>query len=218
MFDTRFDIPVTMVTAVRFGSTDLDRYNVLIIAGSPEITAAGIENIRTWNRKGGTIIAYESGNSWLARNKLAEIEFAPQPSGKKTDGIYVNRSADSQVQLIPGSIFETKLDLSHPLCYGYTRAALPVFKSTTTAAKKDPNIYNNPIVYTASPLLSGYCTQENIDRIKNSAFVSVHGSRIISIYDNTNFRAIWYGTSKVFMNAVFFGQILGGRGGNEAGE
>jgi hypothetical protein len=212
MLDTRFNIPVTMVTAVKFGSTDLDRYNVLIVTGSPEISATGIESLRVWNRKGGTIIAFENGNSWLAKNKLAEIEFIPQSASKKADGIYINRSGDNQVQLIPGSIFEVKLDLSHPLCYGYTRSTLPVFKSTTTVAKKDPNIYNNPIVYTASPLLSGYCTNENTDRIKNSAFASLHGSRIISIYDNTNFRAIWYGTNKIFMNAVFFGQIMGGRG------
>jgi len=31
---------------------------------------------------------------------------------------------------------------------------------------------------------------------------------VISLYDNTNFRAYWYGTNKVFMNAVFFGQII----------
>ena len=94
---------------------------------------------------------------------------------------------------------------------------LPVFKSGTSVAKKDPNIYNNPVVYTSDPLLSGYCTKENIDRIKGSAFTSVHGSRIISIYDNTNFRAIFYGSNKIFLNAVFFGQLLG-RTGYEYGD
>jgi hypothetical protein len=85
---------------------------------------------------------------------------------------------------------------------------LPVFKTGTNAASKDTNVYNNPVNYTLSPLLSGYCTRENIDRIKGTSFASVHGKRIISIYDNTNFRAIWYGTNKIFMNAVFFGQLL----------
>jgi hypothetical protein len=219
MFDTRFQIPVTMTTPDRFTSMNLDRYNVLIITGSPDISANGTENIKAWNRKGGTIIAYESGNNWLARNKLAEIEFIPAAGNKRSSGVYANRSGDNQVQLIPGSIFEVKLDLTNPLCYGYNRATLPVFKSTATAVKKDPGIYNNPLIYTANPLLSGYCTKENIERIKNSSFVSVHGNRIISIYDNTNFRAIWFGTSKIFMNAVFFGQIMGGggRGGMDIG-
>jgi hypothetical protein len=208
MLDTRFKIPVTMITPSRFSSADLDRYNVLIITGSPDINSEGIENIRVWNRNKGTIIGYENGNSWLAKNKFAEIEFVTAVTEKKKNGIYLNKTADSQVQQIPGSIFQTKLDLTHPLCYGYIRDIMPVFKSTATVAKNDPNIYNNPIRYTNAPLLSGYCTKENIERIKVTPFASVHGTRVISLYDNTNFRAYWYGTNKVFMNAIFFGQII----------
>lgn len=208
MMDTRFNIPLTMVTSNRLGSINLDRYNVLIITGSPDVSQAGIENIRSWNRKGGTIIGFDRGNNWLSANKLAEIEFLPAVVSKKKDGIFENRGADNQVQLIPGSIFETKLDLTHPLCFGYTRNILPVFKSGTSVAKKGEDIYNNPISFTGNPLLSGYCTPENIERVKNSAFASVHRNRVISLYDNTNFRAIWYGTSKIFMNALFFGQIM----------
>ena len=208
MLDTRYKMPVTLINASSFGSVDLKRYNVIIITGSPDIGPSGIENIRRWNREGGTIIGYESGNNWLERNKLAEIEFIQTVRNSNSEGVYVNRSVDSQVHLIPGSIFETKLDLSHPLCFGYTRELLPVFKSTTSAAKKNTSIYNNPIVYTNNPLLSGYCTEENIERLKGSAFASVNGNRIISLYDNTNFRAVWYGTNKIFMNAVFFGQIV----------
>lgn len=217
MLDTRFRMPVTMITASRFSSVDLNRYNVLVIAGAPDLSATAIENLRTWNRMGGTIIGYEGGNNWLSRVKLAEIEYIPAPASRIKEGRYVDRSVNSSAAGIPGSIFETRLDLTHPLCYGYTRDRMPIFKSGTSVAKKNPGIYNNPIVYTADPLLSGYCTKPNIDRIKGAPFASVHGSRIISLYDNTNFRAIWYGTSKVFMNALFFGQLLG-RSGSDYGE
>lgn len=217
LLDTRFKIPVTMIIASRFATVDLGRYNVLIIAGSPDISDTCIENIRTWNRRGGTIIGYEGGNQWLSRNKLAEIEFVPSPSSKQKDGKYADRSVSAQARQIPGTIFETRLDLTHPLCYGYTRDRLPVFKTGTMAAKKDVNIYNNPVVYTSSPLLSGYCTKDNLDIVKDAPFASVHGSRIISLYDNTNFRAIWYGTNKIFINAMFFRQLLG-RSGYEYGD
>ncbi len=217
MLDTRFKMPVTMITASRFNNADLGRYNVLVIAGSPDLSASGIENIRNWNRTGGTIIGYEGGNNWLTRVKLADIEYLPSAPSRIREGRYTDRSVNSQAAGIPGSIFETRLDLTHPLCYGYTRDRMPIFKSGTAVAKKDPGIYNNPINYTTDPLLSGYVTKPNLDRIKGAPFASVHGSRIISLYDNTNFRAIWYGTSKVFMNAVFFGQLLG-RSGSEYGE
>lgn len=208
LLDSRFGIPVTLIPASRFASADLERYNTVIITGSPDVGNAGIDRLRDWNRLGGILIGYESGNIWLSKNKLADIEFVPEVSDKKKEGIYRNRSADRQTQLIPGTIFETRLDLTHPLCFGYTRSKLPIFKSTVTVAKSDPDIYGNPIVFTDNPLLSGYCTSENIDRIKGSPFVSVHRNRVISIYDNTNFRAIWYGTSKVFLNALFFGKII----------
>jgi hypothetical protein len=209
LLDSRFGIQISLITPSRFSNIDLDRYNVVIVAGSPDISQQGIENLRTWNRRGGTIIAVENGNSWLVKNKLAEIDFVPKANSKIKNGVYLNRANDNQAQLIPGSIFETKLDLTHPLCYGYDRAVLPVFKSSETVASKDQNAYNNPVVYTSDPLLSGYCTKANTDRIKGSAFASVHGSRVISLYDDPNFRAIWYGTSKIFLNAIFFGQIIG---------
>ena len=28
--------------------------------------------------------------------------------------------------------------------------------------------------------------------------------------DNTNFRAFWYGTNKMFLNAIFYGDIIKG--------
>jgi len=208
LLDYRFHMPVTMISASRFGSVSLDRYNVIIITGSPAISSSGIENLKAWNSKGGTIIGFESGNNWLAKNKFTDIDFVPEPSETRKEGIYINRSDDRQAQQIPGSIFQTRLDLSHPLCFGFTRDLLPVFKSTTSVAKNDQNIYNNPIKYTDDPLLSGYCTGANIGRIKGSPFASVHGTRIISLYDNTNFRAVWYGTNKVFLNAIFLGQVL----------
>jgi hypothetical protein len=208
LLDERLNMHVTMITAQRFGITNLNRYNVIIITGSPDINPNGLENLKAWNRNGGTIIGLEGGNNWLNRNKLAEIEFVPAVSDNKKDGVYLNRFADNQARQIPGSIFQAKLDLTHPLCYGYVRDLLPVFKSSETVAKKDEGIYNNPVQYSTDPLLSGYCSKDNLKRIKGSPFASVHGTRIISLYDDPNFRAFWYGTNKIFLNAIFFGQII----------
>jgi len=114
------------------------------------------------------------------------------------------------IHTVPGTIFNAVIDSTHPLCYGYTGTHLPVFKTDASAVKITGSSYNTPVKYTADPLLSGYCSEENLKRIAGSAVVSVHPGpgRVISIYDDTNFRAIWYGTSKLFINAVFFRQTL----------
>ncbi len=208
LLDRRFHIPVTLVTSAGLASSNLNRYNVIIIAGSPDLSDDAVRRLKEWNRQGGTLIGYKSGNQWLSKNKFAEIIFVPSVSYSGKKGIYSNRAADNQVHQIPGSIFETNLDLTHPLCFGFRRSELPVFKSSTTVAEPNGNIYNNPVRYTYNPLLSGYCTAENLERIRGSAFASVHNNRIISIYDNTNFRAYWYGTSRIFINAIVFGQII----------
>ena len=217
LLDSRYNIPVTMVTPSRLNSVDLQKYNVIIVTGNANVSPAFIEKLKSWTREGGTLIGYENGNRWIAGNKLAHISFIDELKQTRSEGTYINRQTDRQINQIPGSIFETRLDLSHPLCYGFTNNRLPVFKSSVIVARKDTVIYNNPVIYTGNPLLSGYCTKENIERLKGSAFASVHGNRIISIYDNTNFRAVWYGTSKIFMNAIFFGQLLGS-GGSDYGE
>ena len=211
LLDIRYHMPVTMVPASRLQSANLSKYNVLIIAGNPDMSQQTIERIKTWNRTGGTIIAYKEGNKWVADNKLADISYVDEPAlPEGSERRYIDRANDRALNLIPGSIFETRLDITHPLCYGYIKPLMPVFKSDNSAVKETKNLYNNPVRYTAKPLLSGYCTPENIERIRNSAFVSVHTDqgRVISIYGDTNFRAIWFGTSKIFANAIFFGQIL----------
>ena len=71
-----------------------------------------------------------------------------------------------------------------------------------------------PFVYNDQPLLSGYSSDENIDRIKNSpaSVVSSFGvGKVICLVDNPNFRAFWYGTNRLFINAVFFGDKISTR-------
>ena len=69
------------------------------------------------------------------------------------------------------------------------------------------NSYDNPIIYSDKPLLSGYISKENLVNLKSTVPVKinkVNKGKIISITDNTNFRAFWYGTNKLLINAIFF--------------
>lgn len=211
LLDTRYGMPVTLVSPSRIGSASLRKYNVIIIAGNPAIPSAAVDRMRDWNRSGGTLIGYRGGNRWLSANGFAEISYAESaafPAGRVLN--YADRGIERAIHIVPGTIFRASVDISHPLCYGYTKPFLPVFKTDASAVKVTGSSYNTPVKYTSDPLVSGYCSKENAERIAGSAAVTVHQGpgRVISIYDDTNFRAIWYGTSKLFMNAVFFGQLL----------
>jgi hypothetical protein len=51
-------------------------------------------------------------------------------------------------QEIAGAIFETQLDLSHPINFGMPRNTMPIFRNTSIIIEPNKNSYNNPIQYT----------------------------------------------------------------------
>ena len=112
---------------------------------------------------------------------------------------------------IGGAIFEAKLDRSHPIAFGYKNKMLPMFRNTTLFVEADANSFNNPIQYTKTPLLAGYISKPRLEELKNTVPFKTSGmgrGQVIYFTDNTNFRAFWYGTNKLLMNAIFFGDEM----------
>ena len=110
-----------------------------------------------------------------------------------------------------GAIVEADLDITNPLLYGYYNAKMPMFKSNNLFMEKAKGIYANPIAYGNSPMLSGYMSKKNYPKMKNTSGVGIsvmgHG-RVIGFTEDLAFRAFWFGTNKVLMNAVYYGNFL----------
>ncbi|NJO02654.1 MAG: hypothetical protein HC880_14070 [Bacteroidia bacterium] len=125
---------------------------------------------------------------------------------------YAERERRRAAQRLEGAIFEATWDLTHPLAYGFRQERIPVFKDNLLFVKPPDDPYASPLLYTQSPLMSGYISEENLELMKGSASVVVHHygqGKIISLIDNPNFRAFWYGTNKLFANALFLPQLSG---------
>ena len=216
LFDVQYQTTMAMVESERFNDIELSDYTTIIVpGGSPSgLSDAGIENLKRWLQGGGTLIAYKNAAHWAVSNDLLKISFKPGVSDEHvTKYAYGERYRGRSKHVISGAIFEVQLDLTHPLAYGFQENKIPVFKSGNTVAELPLDPYQAPILYSQAPLLSGFASQENIDRIKGSPFLVTQGygrGRIITILDNTNFRGVWFGTNKIFANAVFFGNLVGG--------
>ncbi len=210
-FDHKFQIPITLLTQSRMRQADLSRYNVLIMA-SGSYSQVQTDRVKQWVEAGGTLIVYKTALNWAAENELANITLIDDSEqASETTRPYADMTRDRGEQLIGGSIFNTTLDLSHPLGYGYNSSLLRVFRDSTLFMERAENPYATPLQYTDAPLASGYVSQENIDRMAGTAaiVVTAHGSgRVIAMTDNPNFRAFWFGTTRLFMNAVFFGHTI----------
>ncbi len=217
LLDQRYDMPITKMDVSRFSQADLSRYNVIVMVdGNYNSISNQSDKLKTWVINGGTLIPFKGAISWAKSKGISNVTFKTSSNdnqANKKRRPYEKQGADSGAEVIGGAIFSTELDLTHPLGFGYHSTNLPIFRRGTLFLEPAKNPYATPLVYTSSPLLSGYISKKNLETISNSASIVVSGmgrGKVINMADNTNFRAFWYGTNKLFANAIFFGHIING--------
>lgn len=207
LLDTRYDIPVTKLDVKNFNRADLDRYNTIIMVNNySALSKNQSKKLKEWVENGGSLIAYRNALRWLKSNEFLKPEFKSSSLTAKNIS-FEERGNFRGAQVIGGAIFEAEIDRSHPVNFGYKNNKIAMFRNTTLFMKADKNSYNNPIRYSTNPLLSGYISKPNLDSIANSVPLKIAGlgrGTVIGFTDNTNFRAFWYGTNKLLMNAIFF--------------
>jgi len=213
--DQQLQMQLTQAKMHDFSRLKLANYSHLIMAAGSykSFDEKQIESIRDWVRDGGVLIAMKSATQWVADNKLLDINFNQEKKIKKGQKIqaraYSNIAKDDAKQKIGGSIFSTTMDITHPLAFGYKRESLPVFKNHSLIMEPSSNPYATVVRYKNDPLLSGFVSNENLEKISNSAMMIAErkgkGS-IILILDNPVFRGFWFGSSRLFINSLFFGR------------
>jgi hypothetical protein len=216
LLDTRFNIPVTLIPVDVFNVSNISKYNTIIIPptlGAVQISENGTSKLKSWVQNGGVLIGLENAIQWLTTAGIGRFEL--KKAAAKKDSVsarpYDLIDAYTGAQQTSGAIFQASADLTHPLMFGYYNTTIPVFKSNNVFMEKSRNAYANPLVFTASSLLSGYISKENYQQLQNSSIagVSVLGQgRVIGFTDNLCFRAFWYGTNKILMNAIFYGHHI----------
>ena len=211
LLDTRMDMRVTKLPSSRLGANAIDRYTSIILTGTPNLTGGQLDNLKRWVRNGGTLIGSTSAVAWMASNGLTDLQMVEVEAPSSQDITYDNLSNYQRGQYIPGGVYMSKLELSHPMTFGYYRENLPTFRRGNVMIEASESLFANPGVYTDQPLMSGWISKANLEAIKGTSTirVSTYGrGKVISLVDNPNFRAFWYGTNKLLMNAIFFGSII----------
>lgn len=211
LFDQRFDMKVTKLDMSYLSYVDLSEYTTLIVPNSRGVNKQIEKKLKTWVQNGGILIGYRNSAKWLASKKFIDLEFRKIKMDTIEGVSFEDKSKKSGAQYIGGAIFEATVDRSHPINFGYKNEKLALFRNTTVFIKPNKKSFNNPIQYTSSPLLSGYISKENLKELKNTVPFQAQRmgkGRVLVFTDNTNFRAFWYGTNKLLMNAIFFGDKM----------
>ncbi|WP_372366294.1 M14 family zinc carboxypeptidase [Candidatus Uabimicrobium sp. HlEnr_7] len=213
LLDARFDIPLVMVDVEHFSSLNLNDYNTLVMVdGGYNLNQSNVKKVQSWLQSGGTLVASKRAINWVASNQLASVAFVANGTNPSNQRLpYATRVKNEGAQITGGAILQGKVDLTHPLLYGYHNDLIALFRRGNMALKETQNPYAVPVQYSEEPLISGYMSKENQQHVKNTPAIAVYGKgngKVICIADNLNFRAFWLGTNKIFMNAILFGNLI----------
>ena len=204
LFDTRYKIPITKIDIKNLNRANLLEYSHIIL---PSYSGKNIDikKIENYLKNGGNLIAYRSSINWLKENKIINIDFLN--NDKYASNVsFEDRGKFTGSQVIGGTIFNTKIDKSHPINFGIINDDLPTFKNNTIFMKPEKNSFNSPIQYSKNALLSGYISDDNLELLIKSVPFKIKryfSGKIFLFADNTNFRAFWYGTNRLLMNTIY---------------
>ncbi|MBW3468034.1 M14 family zinc carboxypeptidase [Arthrospiribacter ruber] len=214
LLDTKVGMPISKVDISLFGRINLYDYNTLILPSGnySALSSAQIAHIKDWLNRGGTIISLRMASQWLQAAEITREEYLKTEESEGPSFVPFGERRDFEgAQAIGGSIYQAKLDITHPLGFGYRNGEIPVYRNSTIFFKPSKDKYQTPVRYAEDPLLGGYISKPNLEKIKQSASVLVSpvgSGRVIHFIDNPNFRGTWFGTNKLFLNAIFFGDKM----------
>ena len=208
LLDVRYDIPISKLDIGNLGYIDLNKYSHIIL---PDYNGSRInsDQIEEYVNNGGNLIAYRNSIRWVSNN-IDEIELLSNDL-VANDVAFDERQAFYGAQQTGGAIFNSIIDKSHPINYGIESSTLPLFRNSNVYMTRDQQSFNNPILYTDSPLISGYVSEENLSLVKKSSpfkLIRKGKGKILLMTDNTNFRAFWFGTNRILLNMLFHSNIM----------
>ena len=233
LLDYRMNMKVTLRDRSRLGGIDLSRYTHLVFVGGnydnylPEYAG----RIRQWVNEGGTIVGIRQGSQWVRDQVLDYVEPELVDGVAELPGLtesghdpfldeemleperfsYGEKESRDPLQVIGGAIFSGDLDNTHPLGFGYTGRDIALHKNMRDVLLRPQNPYASVITYGTPPLLSGYASEENQAALEGTAALIAErkgAGSVILFADDPNFRAIWYGTNKLFLNSLFLSKAF----------
>jgi hypothetical protein len=224
--DVRMQMPIALCRRDSLGDIEWDRYTHIIFpSGDYENYEPDYaDRLRQWIDEGGTAIAMREATTWLRTSTLDWIDPMSEeaPAAEEPDETeeeeeetkrlaYRDKDDFEAKKVIGGAIFRADLDITHPLGFGFRDRDLFLHKNVEEPMLPTENPFATVIAYTDNPVYSGFVSEENREALKGTPSLIAERSgdgSVILFADNPNFRGYWYGTNKLFMNAVFFSKIF----------
>jgi hypothetical protein len=234
LLDHHYGIELSLLDKDRLGRVDLAQYSHLLMVDGNyrDLDDDTVAAIRRWVHAGGTLVTTQSASAWALQRIVRE----PRPAGAAPAGggpelaagrdavdsaaleppapqlgRYADYAAERAKELVSGAVLEARVDLTHPLAFGYQEETLALFRTASRPMEASDNPYENVALYTAEPWLSGYLSPRNQERLAGTAALTaarVGDGAVIRFADDPFFRAYWRAPSRLYLNALFVGTLL----------
>ena len=216
LLDTRVHMPITKIPIRNYDDVKLDEYNTLVmISGEYKFTEEQQAKLSDWVKKGNTLITIGTASEWVIDKKIVKEKLVKSHIDSTKAVLrkpYVDASENLGKESIGGIILQADPDIPHPLAFGYRDTDIPVYKNNNVWLSPSRNEYSTVAKYSRNALIDGYISKKNTEEfLKSSASLIVSPldeGRVILFADNPNFRGSWYGTNRLFLNAVFLGDKI----------
>jgi hypothetical protein len=211
--ERELNYPVTLINIEDLSGANWNDFDVLILPDGNYNSLLNEKNraddLKSWIRKGGKVIALESAVAQLARLDFG-IHFKKFDDTTDKKDVYapLKKFGDFERDYIssttPGSMLRVQLDNSHPLAFGY-----PDYYYTL---KMDDNVYEfidegwNVGVIKKDNLVSGFVGAKLKKKLTDGLVFGVEDmgrGSIVYLADNVLFRNFWQNGKLIFCNALF---------------
>jgi len=215
-FDQVVEYPISLINLDEVGNIDWSEYDVMIMpSGSYGNTFgdSGLNDLTSWIRSGGTLIAVDGANRFLAgkdgfnltRKSSEDDEDEEEDEDMESR---LKRYADSERASIPdlsvGSIYELTMDNSHPLAFGYDETYMSL-KLGSSGYEYLESGWNVAVAKSGDPRSGfvGYKAKDMLGESLSYGVQNMGAGSVVYMVDNPFFRGFWHNGKLLIGNAVF---------------
>ncbi len=211
-FDRQIDYPVTLINIDDMGGVQWSDYDVIILPSGyygSTFNEDRLNELKSWIRSGGTLIAVDGGNRVLAgkdgfalKRKTSGGNGSENPDEKLRK--YGEAQRESVTNFNAGAVFELTMDDTHPLAFGYDDQYMSL-KLGSAAYEYLDNGWNVGVAKGDAHRSGfvGYKAKENLQNSLSFGVQNMGGGQVVYMIDNPLFRGFWHNGKLLFGNAVF---------------
>lgn len=210
-FDKLINYQVNILRTGYLNQIDLWDYDVLVFPNGnyKMIDENKLKELKHWVSDGGRLVLMEGAlRSFVDKEEFGLVttydEDEDEDEDKPIQKTYANRQRKKLEDYIPGAIYKTKVDNTHPLGFGYNTAYFTLKRSSKRYLLLEKG-WNVVILPSGKPV-SGFAGYKTVEKLNNSLIIGVENigtGSVVYFVDDPLFRAFWQSGFKLFANAVF---------------